>query len=233
MRLFELFEETKTFGSIVPFAIEAYSKLSPQAKNAVDSWNVNWSTGPLEKAFQSKNNIAQEISAAFEPVKEKLRSIYGDRIPLYRGEKNISKPGSAESRLLFSWTPDKQIAINFATNSPRGVPKEIDDSAIKSAIDRYNKTGFTTFSQYKFIRSKDDPDFYNIYDRNNQSITDGDDLEEMLKSMQKDRLDRINSMQSDTKIHHTNVPIDSIVWIPLGGNLHHPEYIATYNPRKY
>jgi len=163
MKIRELFEGTKTFGSVAPLAMAVYSKLSPAAKNAVDNWNVNWDTGSLEQAYQSNTEVAKEITTAFEPVRNKLRSIYGDTIPLYRGEKNVSGPESSNNRVLFSWTLDKELATKYATNSTRGIPKEITDTEVNAAIQRYNKTGFTTFGNYKYIKNKEAPEYFNIY----------------------------------------------------------------------
>lgn len=222
---------SKTFGSVVGLAKHAYDGLSGAAKDAVDSWNVNWSTGQLERAFQNDSDMAKEIERAFKPVREKLRAIYGDTVPLYRGEKanhGESEPG----RQLFSWSPLFKLAQSFAMDSLNGIPKAIAEESIERAVDQYERTGFVSFGGKKYKRSKDDPEIYNIYDDRNGFITDGDDLSESLRSSKDWRDELIAEMKATGDVYAAEVPVDDLVWIPLGGNLSQPEIIARYNPRR-
>jgi hypothetical protein len=222
---------SKAFGSVVVLAKRAYEGLSPQAKNAVDSWNVNWHTGQLEQAFQVGSDLAKEVEHAFKPVREKLRSIYGDTVPLYRGEK-AGGADSSPGRKLFSWSPLFKLAQNFAANSIRGIPAPIADEAIQRAVEQYERTGFVSFGGKKFKRNKEMPEYYDIYDRDNNMITDGDDLAEDLRSSKEYRNEMIAEMKAKGDVYAAEVPIDDLVWIPLGANLSQPEIIARYNPRQ-
>lgn len=220
----------KQFGTLGGMAKRAHASLSVRARDAVDSWNVNWSTGELERAFQKNDAIAAEIRAAFAPVREKLRSMYGDTVPLWRGEKT-SGGDSDPGRKLFSWTPLPKLAEGFAVNSLHGIPEPITDEQIARAVERYNQTGFVTFGNRKYKRNPSAPEYYDIYDRDNQMITDGDDLEASLRDDQESRAELIARLKEGGEVYAADVPVDSIVWIPTGANLHQPEFIAMHNPR--
>lgn len=222
---------SQTFGKVASLAIRAHDSLSSQAKNAVDSWNINWTSGELERAFQKDSAIAAEIRQAFKPVREKLRAIYGDTISLYRGERH-SDEVSSDSRKLFSWSPVKELADSFASNGRVTKKYGATEEEIKQAVETYNKTGFVTFRGRKYKRNKEMPDYYDIYNKHNHIITDGDDLEAELRGDQNDRDENVADGRSKGHTFRADVPVDSLVWIPVGANLSQPEFIATYNPRK-
>lgn len=221
----------KEFGSqLASLAKRAHASLSTEARNAVEAWNVNWSTGRLEEAFQKDSAVAYEIRAAFEPVRAKLRQLYGDTVPLYRGEK--AKDGESDpGRKLFSWSPVASLARQFALNYRKELPKPIKDDAIKQAVAEYNRTGFVSFGSKKFKRNSEMPDYYDIYDRHNGHITDGDDLEAHLRDEQSWRDETVADIKGRGEVYAAEVPIESLVWIPVGANLHEPEIIAIHNPR--
>lgn len=221
---------SKVFGSVAGMAKRAHEGLSQAAKSAVDSWNVNWTSGRLERAFQAGDDVAREIDAAFKPIRDKLRSIYGDTVPMYRGE-TANGSDSGPERKLFSWSPLFDLARNFAANSYQGIPDPISDEDIARTVEQYNRTGFATFGGKKFKRNKDAPDYFDIYDRHNEMITDGDDLEELLRDDQKWRAERIADLKERGHVYRADVPVDSLVWIPTGANLRQPEIISMYNPR--
>lgn len=221
----------KEFGSqLANLAKRAQAGLSHEARMSVEAWNVNWSTGRLEEAFQKDSAVAYEIRAAFEPVRAKLRELYGDTVPLYRGEK--AGPEESEAgRKLFSWTPVAGLARQFAMNYTHDVPPAINDNAIKQALAEYERTGFVSFRGYKYKRSNEYPGYYDIYDQRNNYVTDGDDLQAHLRSGQADRDEHIADLKARGHVYQAHVPVDDLVWIPVGANLHEPEIIAMYNPR--
>ena len=221
---------SKIFGSVAGLAKKAHAGLSSKAKEAVDSWNINWTTGGLERAVQAGDDVAAEISAAFKPVREKLRSIYGDTMPMYRGE-GSGGTDSKEGRKLFSWSPLVNLAQQFVLNADHGIPKPITDDEIARTVEQYNRTGFAQFGSKKFKRNKSDPDSYDIYDKENGYVTDGDDLEDALRDDQRWRAETIADMKAKGNVYQADVPVDDLVWIPVGINLHQPEIIARYNPR--
>jgi hypothetical protein len=92
---------------------KAFTKLSYEAKDAINSWeSMNWTDGPLEKAFKENNNIAQEISEAFRPIRELLLK-KGNTIKLFRGVSKGHESFTAK-KFLESWTDDKKVAEIFS-----------------------------------------------------------------------------------------------------------------------
>ena len=209
--------------AIAPLAIKAYESLSSKAKKELDNWNVNWDTSELAKATSKE---FQEIYTAFSGVREKLREIYGDSVPMHRGERN-GRETSDESRKLFSWTPDRELATRFATGATR-VPTEISQAEVDSAIEKYNKTGYTALGGYTYKKGAEG--YYDIY-QGKEHLTDGDNIVEELNAVRTDRKAFIDDIGNRGVVYTANVNVDDIVAIPVGINLINPEYIARANPR--
>lgn len=218
---------------IAPVAIKAYKSLSPRAKGIIDGWNVNWSMG--QGKLRDSDAFA-EVMAAYEPVREKLRQVYGDTIPAYRGEQRDGNE-SEGGRFLFSWTPMREIATSFAVNRRGGMPPEIPQSKVDEQIEAYRKTGIARLNGYKFVRQDpkdwepDGPDYYHIYWRGEMQ-TDGDDIAQALQSEKAERDEYIATLREKGKLYTANIPVDSVAFIPVGVNLTEPEFVAEYNPRK-
>jgi len=218
---------------IAPVAIKAYKSLSPRAKGIIDGWNVNWSMG--QGKLRDSDAFA-EVMAAYEPVREKLRQVYGDTIPAYRGEQRDGNESEGD-RFLFSWTPMREIATSFAVNRRGGMPPEIPQSKVDEQIEAYRKTGIARLNGYKFVRQDpkdwepDGPDYYHIYWRGEMQ-TDGDDIAQALQSEKAERDEYIATLREKGKLYTANIPVDSVAFIPVGVNLTEPEFVAEYNPRK-
>jgi hypothetical protein len=219
--------DTKRMGAVNAAAIAAYKTLSVHARDAVDSWNVNWTIGRLEKAFTANDEIAKEIEQAFAPVKDTIRRVFGDTLTLYRGERKFSGDRDA-NRTLFSWTMDENVARSYASNTYR-LPKRIPDEVVEAAISRYERTGFVSFGSKKYIKNPDDPAYYNIYS-GKEMITDGDDIRAELKSTQAFYDELINEAKAKGDVYTTEISLDEIKWIPVGVNLKEQEFIATRDP---
>lgn len=225
-------EPSKIFGrELAPLAKKAYESLGGLARNAVDQWNVNWHTGAMEQAFREDSAIAKEINAAFEPVRAKMREIYGDTIPMYRGEENeeVSRD-DLQQRQLLSWTPLKALGRQFAM-SGYIEPKPITDEEINRVVKQYEESGYVKYRGKRYIVNRQNPDYYNIYDSARQPITDGDDLEASLRDDKAWIDDQTAERKSGGRLYFAGVPVSDTVWIPVNGNLAQPEVIAKYNPR--
>jgi hypothetical protein len=216
---------TRAFGrEIVPEVLKAEQRLSPKAKQFSNNWNMNWNRGQREFIESPEGH---EIDAAFDPVREKIRRIYGNTMPLFRGERGPSNP----DKVLFSWTPDRQLAQQFASNSSK-FPTPITDEAIAEAVRNYNRRGFTTFGNAAYKRNPEYPEYANIFDRRSgQLVTDTDNLEKHLLGEQKDRAEYLAKLLSKGTLHEADVPVESMFWIPTGYNLKEPEIISRFNPR--
>jgi hypothetical protein len=208
---------------------KAFNTLSHTARDMIESWEAsNWVDGPLERAFKANNEVAQEILEAFKPVREYLQKKHGSSIKLYRGMYRANVNYS-EQRILTSWTSDKRVAEHFAglrradKKWTSTLQEPITDADIKKAVDQYNKTGFVSFRGKKYKRTSD-PQYYDIYDKSRQQITDGDNLERDLKSDQ-DWINQINKSKLDKAVViEKNISISKIIW--LTNNLNSKEYLV-------
>ncbi len=66
---------------------------------------------PLEDALAANDELAQELEAAFAPIREKIRNNYGNTITLYRAQRPLK--GDEPSRGVLSWTSSKNVANSF------------------------------------------------------------------------------------------------------------------------
>ena len=214
---------------IAPLAIRAYKSLSADAARIIDSWNINWHRGQ-DRMLNSKE--AEEIRAAYAPVRDKIRSIYGDTVPAYRGESNGGN-ATGEDRTMFSWTPIKDIAVSFGINSSRGMPPEITQSMVDKAVEDYEKNGVVKFNGAKYVKSSAEgmgDDYFLMYNRY-EIITDGEGIRRTLQAERDEREAYREELRGKGKVYYSDIPVESIFFIPIGANLKHPEFVAEYNPR--
>lgn len=164
---------------------------------------------------------------AFAPVQDVLKSIYGDTITLYRGQRNFEQTELSNNRLLFSWTAEESVARAFSLNNR--LFKEITDDTIKQAIDQFNRAGFCKFGGYTYKLMTDDPDYYVIYSKSEQ-ITDGmtRNLYRDFKREQADRAEHNAKINKVGYVVKADVPIDKIVWVT--NDLNSKEFIVKLNP---
>lgn len=219
MRLIQLTENRD-----YALAKKAFASLSPQAQDALSSWEwSNWDQGDLSKSFERNDDIAQEINQAFEPIRENMKLRYGDTVTLYRGISPSERP-VRNDRQLFSWTSSRDIARHFAGEDRRyDHLKPIPDEAVEKAIANFKQRGFVTFLNKKYMINKRNPKYYEIYNRHGQNITDGDDIERELWDSQDQYNERLKQ-KSAGRVVSREVPIDNIVWVLMGGNAN--EYIV-------
>jgi hypothetical protein len=204
----------------------AYRVLSAGAKDALDQWETSgWVGGKLEQHVRANDDIAREIETAFAPIRAKLPP----KIKLYRGMIRDENASHHHGRLLESWTDDKKVAEHFAGLRQAGTwnsyeYKIYSDHEIAKAVDTYNKTGFVTFDGYRYVRNKAHPEYFDIYDRNRQPLTDGSDLEDKLRTDNENRKELNDAQRSQGVILEKMVSRDRIVWIT--NNLNSKEYIV-------
>lgn len=213
-------------------ARKAYAQLSPEAKSAIDSWEaMNWIGGPLEQSVLAGDDIAQEIEAAFASVRAALPA----RVRLYRGYVPDEAWTSWQRKHLESWTSDRRVAEHFAGLRARqdsrnsllyDVPS---DEEIKRAVDQYERRGYVKFGNKYYMRSRENPRYYNIYDRRREFVTDGDNLMASLKSDQ-EWMQKLNDERTQrSRLIERDIAREDIVWIT--NNLGSKEYIVRVQPR--
>lgn len=216
----------------INLARKAYASLSPEAKSVIDAWeSMNWIGGPLEQSVLAGDDIAQEIESAFEPV----RAALPERVRLYRGYVPDAAWNSWQHKHLESWTSDRRVAEHFAGLRARqdsrnsllyDVPT---DDQIQQAVGQYERTGYVRFGNHHYVRSRENPQYYNIYDRRRQHVTDGDDLLSSLKSDQEWMQHSNDQRQGRSRLIERDIPREDIVWIT--NNLNSKEYIVRVQPQ--
>lgn len=228
------FTEYLTESQEINLSIKAFRSLSPDAKDAIDSWeSSNWAGGILEQSIASNNRIAKEIYAAFAPVRAFLISKYGHSIKLYRGVQVGYNDHFDAKRVLYSWTSDKKTAEIFA-GYRNGFGRDLrrnnilTDSDIEKLYQKYQKDGFLKFRHHIYKKNDkhpelNNPDYYDIYTLSRSYVTDGDDLRDSLRS-DRDWDIETNKKFEKSKIIEKNIPIDHIVWVT--NNLNSKEFIV-------
>lgn len=211
----------------ISMAKKAYASLSYDAKRAIDDWEAsNWIDGSLERHFKNNDEVAQEIEQAFKPVRD---SIPGQTIKLYRGIIHDDSYSTWKNKTLESWSSDRRVAEHFAgLRSRQDGPSSLYDITSEEEIDqlvaKYEKTGFLKFKGKYYVRNKEQPKYYNIYNKNKQFITDGDNLKKDLMSdaewAKKSNADKT----AKGEVLEQDIDKDRIVWIT--NNLNSKEYLV-------
>jgi len=224
MRIIEILTESKT----ISLAIKAYENLSGAARYAIDSWEAaNWHTGSLARHIEANDDVAREIETAFKPVRD---SIPGDTIMLYRGIIPIKNYDDWKTRTLESWTSDKRVAEYFAglryrqTSKERHLFKILSSDEIDAIVKKYERTGFVRFNNLYFLRNKENPKYYDIYDNYKQYLTDGDDLRQHIEDEMSWRKEYNAEKLEKARVFAEPIDKNKIVWIT--NNLNSKEFIV-------
>lgn len=205
-------------------AIDQFVGMMPNAKEQGVEFGI-MQRRKLEDAYSPTPSaqgriIRQQLDAAVRPIKLKLKQKFGDTMVLYRAQEPIS--GSKEPRHTLSWTSDYNAAAYFA-----GVHrwfltlKPITDDEIRTALETYHSQGFLKWRGKRYVRTDsptDNPNadeyYYDILDKDGDHITDGDNIEHDLRSVQKGIDDAISNRDAKLKrIISARIPIDNIIWI--------------------
>jgi hypothetical protein len=219
MRYHELFErgpESTVFG----MAKKAYQTLSDLARAAIDKWEAaNWTSGPLVQHFKANDEVAQEIKAAFEPV----RNLLPETVTLYRGIIKGEGHSEWQDAVLESWSSDKRTAELFAglRYGPEWtslLKPEDSEEEIDKLVAKYEKTGYLKFRGRYYVRNKEQPEYYNIYNKSKQFVTDGDDLKSDLMDDSKWNKESNDEKKAKAVVFEEEIPRERIIWITNSAN---------------
>lgn len=214
--------------SSIGLSKRAYENLSDIAQHAIDTWEwASCHTGLLSRDYKENGPIRQELEKAMVPIKKFIRKKHGDTITLYRGMGPEEFTPDTDLK-LFSWTSNPKQAKVYARqlryrgkNTPKYSSyeiKQITDQDIETAVSNMKKRGYAKFRNHQYIRSKENPDYINIF-RGREFITDMDydDFEDDLKREQKE-VEEYNreAKQKYGKVIKKEIPVDDIYWV-LGG----------------
>lgn len=212
--------------------------LPPDAEHAISSWVGGgpdyeenkaigfglMSTRRLELAFSDNptgsewqlataKKTKEELEQAIRPIREYLQKKYGPVINLSRGY-NKGLGDRSEVRTMFSFTSNKQVATGFAGSSTKKEPKVLTVQEIDAIMKQYELTGQVKVFGTTYIRNENDPMYADIYDREDQHVTDTDDVRYNINSDNEWRLEIIAKNNALKKRVRTfPIPVDDIVWV--------------------
>jgi hypothetical protein len=203
-------------------AITAFVGHEPKGRNAEESLRIPiMNAGAIEDAFGSSPSerglvIKSQIENTFGPVREKLRSIYGDKIRLYRGQGDI-RAGSP-ARNVLSWTLNKDVAADFVGASEPEVV--LNESQIDSHLAKLAESGETRIGNTIFRLDKNG-DINEIAAANDYggeelitSYSNDVELKDTLKSLFKDAEDRNKENEKKlSKVISRDVNLNDVVWV--------------------
>jgi hypothetical protein len=99
--------------------------------------------------------------------------------------------------------------------------KPITDAEIQAALETYRTTGRVKWQQKTYVRTDSptngngvDEFYYDIYDRDDELVTDGDDIKKQFKDDQEyhqELIDKTNKKLE--RVVKKQIPIDDIIWI--------------------
>jgi hypothetical protein len=214
MRYKEIFEKAPV-SNVFGLAKKAYASLGREAKSAIDLWETaNWTEGDLVNHIKANDEVAQEIEAAFAPV----RALLPAKVSLYRG---IIKDGSYtawQKGILESWSSDRRVAEHFAgmrtSKEWREILKPVrSEEEIDQLVAKYEASGYLKLDGRYYIRNRDHPQYYNIYNSRKSFITDGDDLKKDLMSDRKWALEYNQKILDKAEVFSSEIDRNRIVWI--------------------
>lgn len=205
-------------------AIERFVGVGPGAADRGE-WGGVMLSRQLEDAYSATPSpkgaeIRKQLAAAFEPVRAALKARFGQHITLYRGQGKVENDKA--QRHTLSWTSDFSTAAWFVGVDPRLMKiKPVTDDEITSALETYARTGKVKFKGKTYVRTETptedtnaDEYYYDIYDRDGEMLTDGDDLKRQFKEEQKwyqELVDKRNEKLD--RIVKAEIYIDDIIWI--------------------
>lgn len=208
------FPQRKDFAQVVNATKKAASGLSSEAKHAIQTWqSANWHLNVMQRAHSDGGGgVFEEVYNAFGPVRQLMNKLYGQTIELHRGIRLDGRTGHLEGRTLFSWTLDLDTANSFAGFGRSKPSVTLTPDEIAALVDKYNKTGYVFALGYQLIRSKFDPDYFEIW-KNRQSVTDGDNIGEFITRVNDDRIEWNNRGKGKGRVTSKQIPIESLVWM--------------------
>jgi hypothetical protein len=205
-------------------AINAFVGITPGASDRGE-WGGIMAARRLEDAYsanptENAQQIRQQLNTAFQPVRDALRTRFGDTIALYRGQGPV--PAGSSARNTLSWTSDPRVAAWFS-DIPGWLMKlkPVTDQQIKAAVDQYHRTGKVRFLDKTYVRTDQltndpasDQFYYEILDSDGDVITDGDNLRHDLAEIQRYLRDLIAQRTKKLgRVKKVSIPIDDIIWI--------------------
>lgn len=207
--------DSKTFGKeIIPAARRANQEIGPIASSAIQDFQM----GVLSKGNRIETDAAikDEMEEAFEPVREKLRKLYGETVRLYRSQDR----NPTGERSLLSWSFSAAGGRVGAGAFLRDRVKAPSAKEIDEKVKQLRERGHVTVNGERYVRSKQWPeatdDYFMIYDRRGNVVTDMVGVESLRSRMQWDvdfAAEENASRRERDAMYVADVPVEQIKWI--------------------
>jgi hypothetical protein len=205
-------------------AINSFVGMGPGAAHAGVKFGIMQSR-QLEDAYSDNpspkgKQIRQQLEQAFSHIRKILENKHGSHILLFRAQPSLDS--IQQSRNTLSFTSDWLVALQMLGIDLRFLNlKPISDQKINQALREYQNQGRVKFQKYLYVRTDiptHDPQldeyYYDIYDDQGEHITDGDNIQQELKTIQQDRQQLLDKIQVKLKqIRTKSVAIKDIIWI--------------------
>lgn len=131
-------------------AVDNFVGMGPMARNNPNAWGM-MDAAPLERMVRGDDpDGAAELEAAFAPVREQLRLIFGDSLPLYRVQREV--PGSVAdkgARSVLSWSADPEFSRDWADLGQR--MEETPEETIRAHEETYQREGRVKIGPYWLV----------------------------------------------------------------------------------
>jgi len=206
--------DSKAYGqAVIPAARKAFDSLSYKAQGAIEGFQRGvFSSGNM---IEADPVIQAEIETAFAPVREALRSAFGDTVRLYRAQDR----NPTGERSLFSWSFDPATRSGSGDFMPPMYPIRSEEE-IESLVAKLRDRGHVTIDGNRYVRSNKWPeagdDYFMIYDRDGNVVTDAVGLGQVRSSMQWDNDfgNEQNAKRSSRKaMYAADVPVEQILFV--------------------
>lgn len=222
MKLLDLFErEQSKWGTIFNAALKAKASLSPAATSAMEHWlTINWTRSQIATDYKAgKTGVFAEVYDKFEPVRQELRRVYGDTVPLFRGIRNAHDGGAnydTSDNRLYSWSFDRGVAAEYANNYQKVVNyKPLTPQEINQLVAQFNRTGYLAYNGKKYKRNASDPEMYDIYDNSRGHITSNDDIRQDIEDDEEHRRETMERQQNMGRVSAKQIPVNDIVYVSV------------------
>lgn len=178
----------------------------------------------LERAARGEDpETANEIEAAFAPVRESLREQVGDTVRLFRAQKPVPEGRKvvgfdSDERAVLSWSTDPDFAQQWA-GVRRKPAKLFDEGYIKEKEAAFNKDGRVDMPGGRWLekvteRIRGDDVTYIAIMASDGMVTDAESVRSYIESINEGR--EFNNKEDDKRradVIVADVPVDDIVWI--------------------
>ena len=225
---------------VIAVANEADQALTGEAAQAVTSF-IGHEPGDVrekgegaigfmnaDRLENASDEVIEDLNTASEPVKDKLREIYGETVTLFR----VQESGAEDKggRKFLSWSLNPQFSSAWSGHERAAALQGMTDEQIAAHVKEFNETGSTIIGREEYVKTeipdvfKDQglTDYFEIFmagsNRSpNGFVTDGDNFEQTLKRSKEfdDTLsqEEMEKVLKKSDIFTKEVPIDDIVWV--------------------